>query len=39
MRFGHPVPEPGGPARPFHQVSKLTWLLLGQGLRLHQADT
>jgi hypothetical protein len=39
MRFGHPMPEPRGPARAFHQVSKLKWLLLEQGLRLHEADT
>ena len=39
MKFGKPVPEPAGPARPFHAVSKLKWLLLDAGASLfHAAD-
>ncbi|MFC5499057.1 hypothetical protein ACFPOE_16030 [Caenimonas terrae] len=32
MKFGHPVPEPHGPAKPFHQVAKWKWLLLNKGV-------
>lgn len=39
MRFGHPVPEPRGPARAFHPVAKWKWLLLHRGVSIfHQAD-
>lgn len=39
MKFGQPVHEPSGPARPFHAVSKLKWLLLDAGVPMfHTAD-
>jgi hypothetical protein len=33
MVHGQPVRDPaGGPTRPFHSVSKFTWVLIGRGL-------
>jgi hypothetical protein len=40
MKFGHPVPEPNGPARSYHPVPKWKWLLLDAGVGfLHEADS
>jgi hypothetical protein len=40
MKFGHPVPEPKGPARSFHRIEKWQWLLLDAGATfLHEADS
>ena len=33
MKFGHPVHE-SAPARPFHGISKLQWLLLSAGISM-----
>lgn len=39
MKFGHPVPEPKGPALGFHPVGKWKWLLLNSGASIfHEAD-
>ena len=34
MSKGHPVQNPVGNTRPFHEVSKITWLLLNNGIVL-----
>lgn len=38
MARGHPMPDPAGLARPFHAVSKWTWMMLEVGASAGQTD-
>ena len=38
MIRGHAMPDPAGQARPFHAVSKWTWMMLESGLSAGESD-